>query len=240
MMTGADRRGTFELWHRLSREDPVICRLTQRDTGGQTVDEAHVLFTATDQRMGYLPEQGMSFYDCILGCPGMYSWLNNAGFPSHIVRATMEVHVPNERDEIIRLTVHPTSQERLNEFSEGIIMQPSYANDVSISEFYSGFSIQISQHHFPYPYINFPPSTSWTAKDLRFIPQRFSLNEFGYLYTGLYMLGNYARYHPDKWMTDVESGTLLSLAAEEFALMALERMALLTLSDLSRSYHILK
>jgi hypothetical protein len=66
------------------------------------------------------------------------------------------------------------------------------------------------------------------------------MNEFGYLYLGLYILGNFARYFPDRWMPDVETGSPLALAAEEFMSMAEWRMALLTLSELSRAYFVPK
>ena len=65
-----------------------------------------------------------------------------------------------------------------------------------------------------------------------------SLNEFGILYVGIYILGNYVRYFPDEWMSDVETASPLSLAARTFSEVVEERMALLTLSELSRSYFI--
>ena len=78
----------------------------------------------------------------------------------------------------------------------------------------------------------------WSTEEIRFLPSKTPLNEFGYLYVGLYILGNYARYFPDRWMTDVEAGSPLALAAEEFIAMAEWRMALLTLSELSETYFV--
>ena len=42
-----------------------------------------------------------------------------------------------------------------------------------------------------------------------------TLNEFGFLYVGIHLAGNYARYFPDKWLLDVESSSPLSLSIEE-------------------------
>ena len=58
------------------------------------------------------------------------------------------------------------------------------------------------------------------------------LNEFGYLYSALFLAGNYARYYPDKWLHDVEHNAPLSLAIEELCSIAEWRAPWLSLCEL--------
>jgi hypothetical protein len=64
------------------------------------------------------------------------------------------------------------------------------------------------------------------------------LNEFGFIYVALFIAGNYARYYPDRWVSDVENSTPLALAIEELLAVAETRMPWLILSELSGSYHV--
>jgi uncharacterized membrane protein YiaA len=75
---------------------------------------------------------------------------------------------------------------------------------------------------------------------MRFWPGKVHLNEFGFYYVAMYILGNYARYYPDKWLRDVERATPLALAAERLLSVARDRMPLLALSEMSRSYFVLE
>lgn len=54
----------------------------------------------------------------------------------------------------------------------------------------------------------------------------------------LYILGNYARYYPDKWLADVEKSSPLALAVDELMHVVEQRLGLLTYSELVRSYHV--
>jgi hypothetical protein len=63
-------------------------------------------------------------------------------------------------------------------------------------------------------------------------------NEFGYIYLALYILGNYARYYPDKWLADVEKNSPLALAVDEFIHVVEQRLALLTYGELARTYFV--
>jgi hypothetical protein len=86
--------------------------------------------------------------------------------------------------------------------------------------------------------LRLPNGTMWTADEVRFWPCEQPLNEFGFMYVALYIVGNYARYFPDLWMRDVERNSPLALAVEELLAMTARRMPLLSLSELSRIYFV--
>jgi len=129
-------------------------------------------------------------------------------------------------------------ESRIISLQEKILVKAENHELINVREFSSGFALDIIETADQHAGIILPPSAVWTNKEIHFLPVGTQLNEFGYLYIGLYILGNFARYHPDRWMVDVEAGSLLSLTAEEFLSIAEWRMALLTLSELSETYYV--
>ena len=75
-----------------------------------------------------------------------------------------------------------------------------------------------------------------SENDVRFwLDEQPPLNEFGWYYLALFIVGNYARYYPDRWIVDV-GNTPLALAIDELLRTAVIRVPLLALSEMSRSY----
>ena len=74
------------------------------------------------------------------------------------------------------------------------------------------------------------------VNEVKFCADPMCLNEFGLIYVSLYILGNYARYFPDRWMSDVEKATPLSLAALEMIEITKSRAPVLIASELSRAW----
>lgn len=64
------------------------------------------------------------------------------------------------------------------------------------------------------------------------------MNEFGYIYVALHILGNFARYFPDLWIKSVENSEPIATIAESFLEIAEEKLPLLCLNEMSRSCHI--
>jgi hypothetical protein len=86
--------------------------------------------------------------------------------------------------------------------------------------------------------MSFPPCACGEHPDVYFWPTSQNLNEFGFIYVALFIVGNYERYYPDFWIHDVEENTELGLVIEELLNVAERRMALLTLSELSQVYFV--
>ena len=63
-------------------------------------------------------------------------------------------------------------------------------------------------------------------------------NEFGLIYVSMYILGNYARYFPEKWMFDVETASPLALGAIELMSAAAERVPVLALGEFTRKMYL--
>ena len=106
---------------------------------------------------------------------------------------------------------------------------------MAVIEFSSGGIITLTNDHI-HGAVRFaiPDGTPWSRNEVRFWTRRQPLNEFGYLYIALFILGTYARYYPDKWQLDVQLCTPLALATEALVALAEERMAWLALNELTR------
>lgn len=236
MIAEGRRRGTFELWHRTAREDPVVGERTRITGSGSLTSGAEVFLISANERLGYIAEQGMNFFECLSGTPGMLEWLGQQGVGSDVIRGSFSTLVDKNAVEAANLIIHPGRAARVQEIADAVVMHPSLVSTLELEEYTNGFTLHIPD--FDASHLSLPKCCMWNNKEIRFLPKVTSLNEFGYFYVGLYILGNYARYYPDRWMVDVETGSILALAAEEFMAIAEWRMALLTLSELSEFYFV--
>ncbi|MGO4153588.1 YaaC family protein [Cupriavidus sp. YAF13] len=231
-------RGTFEVWRRSSRETPV-CGIYSQPTpdGTGTTSGYRVLMIGADHEPEAFPTAGYSLFDVLVGLPQMAEFLPLYNFPAHLARATCSAQwVPEQESAIIRLVIHPTLTKLLDDFSHLVAFAPRGAHRLVVREFPSGFLLE-----FPWGQ-DAPGSLPWSispnTSNTWFSTRRESLNEFGLLYVGLHIAGNFARYYPDKWLAHIEASSPLALAIDKLTEIAMDRAPLLTLSELTRSYFV--
>ena len=238
MIVEGSRRGTFELWHRLAREEPLTGNTLAWSEHGYTTDHVTAIMLPEDKRIGFVDAGGMNLLEIMKSCPGLCTWLDELGVRSDVVRGSLKRTVNLDGTTLLEFLAHPDRLELISALKEAFKFSAADYDHIDASDIGAGFSLSISFKTADPIYINAPPACSWDSSELRFFPMKSVLNEFGNFYVGLYMLGNYARYYPDLWMNDVDMGSPLALAAEEYLSIAEARMALLTLSELSRTYHV--
>jgi hypothetical protein len=231
-----DRRGTFELWHDIAREGPLVGNAKREFSGGYT-NGPEVLMIGDDKRLGYIDVRGLSLFDCLVGAPSMYEWLGSIGCRSEVIRASCS-HDIRQNERTLNIIIHPhQSIEVIESLQSRFLFEASAVNRLSIVEFPNWFNLKWTESSSDSVRAFLPQATSWNASEVRF-HNAIPLNEFGLFYVGLFMLGNYARYFPDAWVRDVEARSPLALACEEFLAQAERRMALLCLSELSSSCYV--
>lgn len=113
---GNSRFGTFELWHRSSRETPC-CGLVKNllDNGG-TNEGTNVLMVAADERLPAIPDEGLSLLDCFRALPGMIGSLAHCGVSTELVRVRLRVHNQGDNSSSFQILIQPTAQELLERF----------------------------------------------------------------------------------------------------------------------------
>jgi hypothetical protein len=232
------RRGTFALWHRSSRHLPAVGKITiVHRASGEGTTRHDAIGGGDDQAPHDVPLAGLSLYDCLVSLPGMWDHLE--GGACRILRGHLEMFIREHlREQDMSFALHPGPAHLIDEFASNVRVSPRFLEGVSIREYERGFHITTKGMFNWLPDISWPNSTAWTSEEQRLWPCDPPLNEFGFFYVALYIVGNYARYFPDRWILDVETSTPLALAVERMLTIAQWRVPLLALSEMSRTYFV--
>lgn len=232
------RFGTFDLWHRSAREVPMHGLKTNRHATGTTNAYGLVLIPE-DVRLPLLPSEGISLLQCLRSIPGLEEQLFALHETPNIVRGRVTLDQLADGSTKTAIVIHPNLPGVLSKFYETWKIEPSAVNKMDFAEIGSGLIISWTIQPLDYvignlPRIMVPQGMMWHHEEVRFWSEPGSLNEFGYLYSALYIVGNYARYYPDRWMRDVEEASSLALVVEHLLDLVGVRMPLLAYSELSR------
>jgi len=231
-------KGTFEVWRRSARKYPVGGYQTQWYASANSKTYM-ALLSPEDLPPKILSTGGISLRSCLINLPYMGDTLSRWGARLEMVRATVSRNLRyNGLYPVDTISVHPNYPDILDKFYSLCQVHPDLCGSISINELPSG-SIINWEHTQNLP-MKFPNSTCINSESIYFTCSEENMNEFGYLYIALHILGNFARYYPDLWMKHIELNSPLSNAADNLCDFAMERLPLLSLSELSRSYHIVK
>jgi hypothetical protein len=236
--SGNNPKGTFEVWRRSAREYPLGGYHTQWFANAHS-KTFMALLGSEDVPPQMLPSNGISLYSCLVSLPYMADTLSRWGARLEMVRTTVSRDLRFGKNFVSHtISVHPTSQDILDSFYSLVEVHQHLSNLISVNELPNGCIIQWDQVQ-NYP-MKFPNSTCLNSESAYFTCLKENWNEFGYLYIALHILGNFARYYPDLWMKHIEMNSPLANAADNLCDFAMDRLPLLSLSELSRSYHIVK
>ncbi len=230
---GGIRFGTFNLWHSISRECPIFGPGTNYLPNGTTEGFFQMVAGASDDAMPLMPDDGITLLHCFQNTPQMKSLLNHLRMDVSVARTRFHVSTRHQNRFEMQLIVQPDSPQKLSKLYEKLTFHPNTFEQISFTEFRSGISIKTSWgDDNPLGPARYPNGIQHDTQDVYFCTDNDALNEFGVLYCGLYILGNYARYFPDQWMKDVENSSQLALATEEFLRICEERLPIIILSEL--------
>lgn len=232
---GGIRRGTFELWHRSCREHPLAGKLTRFLPDGGTNVAYELLFGAIDAPYPSLPEVGITFADCLSCTPLLMEFVEQHGLQSRLTRGKSEGEVwPGPEWKANHDVIfHPS--DLFPAFKEKIRINANSVDRVHVREAGYGAAIRLMADWVNgFPELPLSPAATINADEWRMWTNDPALNEFGFLYVGLYLAGNYARYFPDLWLFDVETSAPLALAVEEFCNVCEWRAPWLTLCELDQ------
>ena len=233
------RFGTFELWHRSCRETPVSGKFTDRRGMGTTTQHT-VIAAGSDARLALLPKSGLDFMQVLKKIPGLLAHLGAMNIQSDLIRARLERERPSATTGLMTLLIHPTPDPQLTTFMTNCKFDPNACELINFHEIHFGGHLDLNINDVFGPVrFNLPHGSMWNEEEVRFWPSDQPLNEFGYYYVALFIIGNYARYYPDRWIADVECSTELALVVEELLRAAETRVPLLALSELSRIYYVM-
>lgn len=231
-------KGTFEIWRRSAREYPIAGSSLTTVAGGQ-LTKFEMLMVPEDKAPPDLGGKPISLYTCIVNLPYMADVLRRWGTQLQMVRSTISREIDSiSGNTFLSIIVHPNSPDLIDKFGSLFRAQASLINSIDISELASGYALRVDAkggHHFSLPH-----GTTIFEDETYFACSTENLGEFGFLYAALHMLGNFSRYYPDMWVKHIEMNSPLANVVDELCRSALDRLPLLILSELTRSYHVLE
>jgi hypothetical protein len=234
-------KGTFEVWRRSAREYPVTgYSVTTYPTLSQSTN-FEILLGAIDIPPPILGSLGITLMDCLRNLPYMGDVLLRLGSNLDMVRGKMTRQVDVQSKVVtVQTIIHPSPQNLLDRFGELVQCKPDCVNNIEIREVPSGYIF--SQVVGPNLSLigPWPHSICLTDEEIFFAANKLNLGEFGFLYTALHICGNFARYFPDVWLRHIERNSPLSMAINELCNHSFDRLPLLNLSELHRTYYVLE
>lgn len=242
-MTKAEgvRFGTFELWHKGSRETPMVGKWDETFSNGVNQNGWRLMALGSDTRPQQIPERGITLLECFQHTPQMKQLLAQNSITDKLVRASLFESVINQTGHSRSFVAHPANEENIELIKELFFFHPSIIEDLDIIEHKNSFLIR-SNHKYEHPVYptSLPFGFQMESKEVWLSCDQKFLNEFGIIYYALYILGNYARYYPDRWMVDVEKSSSLSLAVRLFLQIAERRAPILSLSEMNQTWYVVE
>lgn len=234
---GSERMGTFELWHRTARPNPLCGSTKDVIEHLKSIDGFNVLLRDPDQRMPLVPSTGMSLFEVMTRLPELATFLSMQKVQAQWARVDVrQEFIRQSARQKLSYTVQPTDKSVLDKILDAIIVEARGIEYVNVEEFPTGvrLSYEVSEE-FNFR-VEFPSGTTVSEGLTVAWPSTPAVNEFGLFYIGLFLGGMYSRYYPDYWMADVDAAHPLALGIEELVHQADTRVPLLTLSELRRTY----
>lgn len=224
-------RGTFELWHKTAREQPLGAKsVTTLDNGSQ---ETGITFaTPSDRRFQRLKKGGRDLLWCFENTVGMQGVLYRYDCASTLVKVNYEIKKDHgDTAAQSSMIFQPTTKALLEKCILKFKFHPEAVNALNISEYENGIVLNYSHSKEFTTNSSYPPAFQSHLKEIFFCTDNDELNEFGIFYLGLYILGNYCRYYPEMWMRDLEDHSDLYHLASKFLQLASERIPILVSSE---------
>ena len=137
------------------------------------------------------------------------------------------------------LVIQPGNNQAIQRLRDSICFDANAVDQIDSYDFPSGFGV-----YWKYKtdknevYCSMPECFSKSKRYFYFLDECDYLNEFGYIYVGLFIAGSFARYFPDIWIREIERTSDVSIAIEHFLDVARERIPLLLLGVLDSTVYI--
>ncbi len=239
MFAGERRKGTFDLWHRTAREHPVLGNLASI-YNNNTSKRLHLAAFGSVHRLPLFPLQGVSLYECMKLSPLLEKQIFDLGLEPFVVRADLTIENRTvSKESHFTLIFQPGKKADIDLIVSQCRFLPENWSNIEYLELNSGGGVAkwIVRDGSRYG-IQLPNAISANASRIFFLPEGQPLNEFGILYVTLFILGNLARYYADQWIPLIEESSKFAQYVEACLAMAVKRVPLLALCELSETYWI--
>ena len=227
-------KGTFEVWRRSAREYPIGGVHTTHNSQG-TIKRFSMLYGAEDAAPPPQPTAGITLRSCVQNLPYMRDTLVTWGISLDMVRATVSCDVGADSTSSTTIILHPNLKALLDRFMQLPRLRAEEVNNVDVVELENGYIIKSSEKNRS---LILPQAICLNEHEVYFSCTSNSIGEFGHTFVALHILGNFARYYPDVWMDHIAKSSALATVVDDLCSQARERLPLLSLSEMQRTYII--
>ncbi|SMF79853.1 hypothetical protein SAMN06265365_1352 [Tistlia consotensis] len=244
-VSGDVKLGTFAVWQNLAKHPPLTGAVIRRFAGGGQSESVETILESDTRVDQNFPVDGLSLIDCVTHIPYLWEHMRPLGISVDLARTRIQLMAMESANEVTlreSFDIQPGNPTSIARAVEKIKIDPNLAAHTEIVEFRNGgISFRVTSHIYKkYTYENIeryrietPHGMNLTSKDVFLLGSHDFLNEFGFLYCGLYILGMISRYYPDLWMKEIQDSTDFSIIAEYFLDAACHRLPILVLEQLS-------
>ncbi|PSH58001.1 hypothetical protein CU100_10040 [Phyllobacterium endophyticum] len=235
--------GLFGLWRDHSRHVPQYAEETIMYPGGTASTSRRVISSITPLSDIPIKTNGFSMMDCFKHTPLMYQHLYSIGIVPELARGviTSTVDAGDEQNRTSsRLTtiIHPCNDRVREEVLEFFMYHPNDWEQLEINSLPGGAIFSVNRefsgdfNHRNGHSNSSPESFSLLKNEMYFVGAGALLNEYGYYFLGLYIMGMISRYHPQKWIKEIQRNSAITHLVDQFIDIALLRTPLLILGQM--------
>lgn len=223
------QKGTFAIWHKMSRQVGIFGEYIEIAGGGQTTKMRQI---GSAGPLELLPKS-LGLRDLAQNCAAIYWQSGDMGLSSRLVRATLQsTSNNNNRTHSLKVIFHPTGPDLLNQVCEKVTFSPRCADLVVPMDFQNGAGFSLNYpSSADYIQAKLPPGFAIYQRETLFSADDLQLNEFGIFYVASYIAGMFARYYPEYWARSLESGNQTYQIIDSIMSAALNRAPLLLLGE---------
>ncbi|MER9589381.1 hypothetical protein NKI94_11340 [Mesorhizobium australicum] len=230
--------GLFGLWRSYSKHSPHYLKRDLETHGNLGQSKYDIGSTAMPLSSVAMPDRPISLIECLQHIPGMVTSLSSSPVKSKLVRgAVSDRIIYGENSDVVsvrkRTVIHPCHDDLLGPVLERFLYSSRLVEGISIVQVQSGavFEIVLTKDVFDAGSSS-PEIFPDTTENLYFLGDGDFLNEVGYFYTAMYILGMLSRYYPNIWMKEINRSSHMTVLCDEMIDKSLERAPLMVLSAL--------
>ncbi len=224
--------GTFVAWQKNASHRPLPG--FERTISGKNDSSGPSLIFGK----GLIPDQvktaSISLLECFENTPSLHRSYPFHNLENRFVRCEFgKTNLLDQKENLIGICAHPDKAEKISKLKAGINFKESSVSQKWLDERDTSF---IGFYLFPLESssvtMDIPEGIAENCKDVFLSTDVMKLNEFGYLYVGLFLLSNLVRYYPDVWGAHIEKNSDFIVACARFVEHALQRLPVLAYSEI--------
>lgn len=236
--------GLFGLWRKYAHHLAQYATITEHFEQSTASTSLRIVSSTTALDTQDMPDEAISLLDCLSRIPAMRHTMAANGLPVRLARGSIRHDRQWDSTEELthwsrRYLVQPNTSSVIEGVMEHFKFPPAFYERVDCRIPPTGGFIATLDSTPPIEGLWMSPEMfSDTEAEMFFIGDGDHLNEFGYLYVGLYIASMLTRYHPNVWIKELQGSSIAATLVDEFVDHALVRAPMLLLGSMEQTVYL--